>query len=138
MNGSAHVRIARPSRDLAAAERFWIEGLGLSVLWRSEPEPGSEEHALLMAGWPDAAWHLELVDAGAVRPQPTAEDLLVVYLGGEVPQELVERLEAHGGRRVPAHNPYWDQWGVTVEDPDGYRLVLSTREWSNAAAPVRS
>lgn len=25
----------------------------------------------------------------------------------------------------------WDRRGVTVEDPDGYRLVLSTRTWSN-------
>ncbi|WP_420856981.1 hypothetical protein [Streptomyces chilikensis] len=39
-------------------------------------------------------------------------------------EALVTRLEAHGGRRVTAHNPYRDHWGVTVEDPDGYRLVL--------------
>ncbi|MHB8296804.1 MAG: VOC family protein, partial [Acidimicrobiales bacterium] len=26
-------------------------------------------------------------------------------------------------------NPYWDRWGVTIEDPDGYRLVLSHRTW---------
>ncbi|MGV9639711.1 hypothetical protein [Streptomyces sp. NPDC003514] len=29
-------------------------------------------------------------------------------------------------------NPYWNKWGVTVEDPDGYRLVLCTRAWPNA------
>jgi catechol 2,3-dioxygenase-like lactoylglutathione lyase family enzyme len=131
VNGSSHVRIARPSRDLAAAERFWIDGLGLSVLYRFEADGTTEEHSLLMAGWPDAAWHLELVDAGEIRPRPTVEDLFVVYLGEAVPEELVARLEAHGGRRVQAHNPYWDEWGVTVEDPDGYRLVLSTRQWGN-------
>ncbi|MFD7700951.1 VOC family protein, partial [Streptomyces caelestis] len=27
------------------------------------------------------------------------------------------------------HNPYWDTWGVTLQDPDGYLLVLSTRTW---------
>lgn len=26
VNGRSHIRIARPSRDLAAAERFWVEG----------------------------------------------------------------------------------------------------------------
>ncbi|MEU8548039.1 VOC family protein [Streptomyces roseoverticillatus] len=137
VDGKAHVRIARPSRDLAAAERFWTGGLGLSVLYRHEAGPDApprEDHSLLMLGWPDAGWHLELVisEGEFVRPAPTVEDLLVVYVAEEVPQELVDRLEAHGGRRVEAHNPYWDTWGVTVEDPDGYRLVLSTRDWSNS------
>ncbi|WP_432094492.1 VOC family protein [Streptomyces sp. bgisy100] len=136
MTQDAHIRIARPTLDLAAAERFWCGGLGLTVLFRHEPGPGAPpgEHALLMVGRPEAAWHLELVhDAhDPVVPRPTPEDLLVIYLGTEVPGELVERLEAHGGRRVLAHNPYWEEWGVTVEDPDGYRLVLSTRTWSNA------
>ncbi|GAB2899009.1 VOC family protein [Streptomyces mayteni] len=135
LDAAAHLRVARPSRDLAAAERFWVAGLGLDVLYRHTTDgatPG--EHSLLMVGWPAAAWHLELVHdpAAPVEPRPTPEDLLVVYLGEPVPDPLVARLEQHGGRRVPAHNPYWDTWGVTVLDPDGYPLVLSTRTWSNA------
>jgi hypothetical protein len=46
-----------------------------------------------------------------------------------VDDALVARLLAHGGTRVPAHNPYWDTHGVTVADPDGYRLVLCSRTW---------
>ncbi|HEY1175679.1 MAG TPA: VOC family protein [Phytomonospora sp.] len=133
-DAAAHVRIARPSRDLRAAERFWIDGLGLDVLYRETADGTPGHHSLLMAGWPGAAWHLELVNdpAAPVEPRPTADDLLVVYLGEEVPAELAERLEANGGRRVPAHNPYWDTWGMTFADPDGYLLVLSTRSWSNS------
>jgi hypothetical protein len=131
--GAAHVRIARPSRSLEAVEHFWVDGLGLSVLFRHESDGTPSEHSLLMLGWPEAGWHLELVhdSADPVLPRPTVEDLLVVYLDGPVPEELVARLARHGGRRVPAHNPYWDRWGVTLEDPDGYRLVLCTRAWSN-------
>lgn len=136
-DATAHVRIARPSRDLGAAERFWISGLGLDVLYRHTADAAPDapgHHSLLMAGWRDAAWHLELVHdpAAPVEPRPTPEDLLVVYLGEAVPESLVERLERHGGTRVPAHNPYWDTWGVTLRDPDGYLLVLSNRDWSNA------
>ncbi|MEW2528238.1 VOC family protein [Streptomyces sp. NPDC047071] len=131
VNGSSHIRIARPSRDLAAAERFWVEGLGLSVVYRKDAG-GPGEHALLMVGWPDGAWHLELVHGAPVDARPTEEDLLVVYVDGEVPDDLVARLEAHGGKRVLSPNPYWNEWGVTVEDPDGYRLVLCTRAWSNS------
>ncbi|WP_031524589.1 VOC family protein [Streptomyces sp. NRRL F-5123] len=138
LNGRSHIRIARPSRDLVVAERFWVRGLGLRVVWRAEggAEAGAEPdgHDLLMVGWPDAGWHLELVHApaGPVGPRPTEEDLLVVYVDGPVPDDLVSRLEEHGGKRVPSPNPYWNRWGVTIEDPDGYRLVLCERAWSNA------
>ncbi|MFD4631002.1 VOC family protein [Streptomyces sp. NPDC058284] len=134
VNGQSHVRIARPSRDLAAAERFWTGGLGLSVLYRAESGGAPGKHDLLMVGWPDASWHLELVqEAGSpVRPRPTEEDLLVVYLDEEIPEGLVSRLEEHGGKQVMSPNPYWNEWGVTVEDPDGYRLVLCTRAWSSS------
>ncbi|GAA4986545.1 VOC family protein [Actinopolymorpha pittospori] len=133
-DATAHIRIARPSRDLQAAEDFWTSGLGLDVLYRYTTDGTDGEHSLLMVGWLDASWHLELVHdpVAPIQPRPTPEDLLVIYLGEPVPDALVERLERHGGKRVPAHNPYWDTWGVTFQDPDGYLLVLSTRAWSSS------
>jgi catechol 2,3-dioxygenase-like lactoylglutathione lyase family enzyme len=127
----SHLRIARPSRDLLAAERFWVDGLGLEVLYRADAT-AEGGHALLMVGWPGAAWHLEMVGDpdGETPAAPTEEDLLVLYCDGEVDNELVRRLTGAGGTRVAARNPYWDRWGVTIADPDGYRLVLSTRSWS--------
>ncbi|GHF34225.1 catechol 2,3-dioxygenase-like lactoylglutathione lyase family enzyme [Deinococcus metalli] len=123
------IRIARPSADLRAAEAFYVDGVGLSVLWRSDADDFAE---LLMLGVPGALWHLELTRARHhdVRPTPTPEDLLVLYLDAPVPPALVERMVAHGGRRVTALNPYWERWGVTVADPDGYRLVLCQRSWT--------
>jgi catechol 2,3-dioxygenase-like lactoylglutathione lyase family enzyme len=127
---SNHLRIARPAHDLARAERFWVDGLGLSVQWRSDPAHWPDLD-LVMVGWPDASWHLELVhehEAG-VLPVPTEEDLLVLYLDGPIDPATTDRLVAAGGTRVPARNPYWEEWGVTIEDPDGYRLVLCSRQW---------
>ena len=125
-----HVRIARPSHDLRASERFWVEGLGLEVLFRAD-QSAEGGHALLMAGWPGAAWHLELVGdpEDAAPGAPTEEDLLVVYVGGEVDADVIRRLAGAGGTTVAARNPYWDRWGVTIAHPYGYRLVLSTRTW---------
>jgi catechol 2,3-dioxygenase-like lactoylglutathione lyase family enzyme len=127
---ASHLRIARPSRDLQAAERFWVDGLGLEVLFRTG-ESAEGGHALLMAGWPAAAWHLELVGDpdSAAAAVPTEEDLLVLYAGGPIDDDVLSRLIKAGGTRVAARNPYWDRWGVTIADPDGYRLVLSTRCW---------
>ncbi|HTZ94630.1 MAG TPA: VOC family protein [Streptosporangiaceae bacterium] len=127
---ASHLRVARPSRNLAAAERFWVAGLGLEVLFRLD-DSAEGGHGLLMAGWPGAAWHLELVGdpAAETPPAPTEEDLLVLYLDGPVDDEVITGLVDAGGTRVAARNPYWDEWGVTIIDPDGYRLVLCTRSW---------
>ncbi|MFD7629716.1 VOC family protein [Streptomyces sp. NPDC059851] len=125
-----HVRIARPSLDLGAAERFYVDGLGLAVLWRNN-EPGPGEHELLMVGPADGGWHFELTrdPRNPLAPSPTVDDLFVVYLGEPPDEALVERLLARGGSRVTAHNPYWEEHGVTIADPDGYRLVLCSRSW---------
>ncbi|MFC5663378.1 VOC family protein [Kitasatospora misakiensis] len=131
IDSTLHVRIARPSRDLAAAERFYVGGLGLAVLWRTtEHVPG--EHDLLMVGPSGGGWHFELTHdpERPIEPRPTVDDLFVVYLGAPVDEALVRRLEDAGGARVASHNPYWDEYGVTVVDPDGYRLVLCARAWA--------
>ncbi|MFE5662283.1 VOC family protein [Streptomyces sp. NPDC056431] len=130
IDARTHVRVARPSRDLAAAERFYVDGLGLEVQWRTT-ERVSGKHDLLMVGPEGGGWHFELTrdPEHPVEPAPTVEDLFVVYLGAPVEEAQVERLLAAGGTRVAAHNPYWDEHGVTVEDPDGYQLVLCSRTW---------
>ncbi|MGW2815548.1 VOC family protein [Streptomyces sp. NPDC001415] len=130
IDAATHVRVARPSRDLAAAEHFYVDGLGLDVLWRTtERVPG--EHDLVMVGSPGGAWHFELTHdpEHPLEPTPTVDDLFVVYLGIPVDEALVNRLVAAGGTRVRANNPYWDEYGVTIADPDGYRLVLCSRTW---------
>jgi catechol 2,3-dioxygenase-like lactoylglutathione lyase family enzyme len=80
-------------------------------------------------GWP---YHLELTHRRdePIEPRPTAEDLLVFYLPdrGEW-QRAVRRLHDAGARTVAPANPYWDLHGITVEDPDGYRIVLVNDAW---------
>ncbi|MEU9036149.1 VOC family protein [Streptomyces sp. NPDC048352] len=130
IDAQTHVRVARPSRDLEAAERFYVDGLRLDVLWRTAGHvPG--EHDLLMVGPAGGGWHFELTldPDDPVEPSPTVDDLFVVYLGQAPDEALVRRLVACGGTVVPSHNPYWDEYGVTVADPDGYRLVLCSRTW---------
>jgi catechol 2,3-dioxygenase-like lactoylglutathione lyase family enzyme len=107
--------------------RTFVEGEFLDTVC-GIPDSRTEIGDGRMAG---AAWHLELVhDPDDVTPAaPAEEDLLVLYLGGEVDEDVIGRLVGAGGTRVAARNPYWDQCGVTIADPDGYRLVLSARSW---------
>ena len=132
---TAVVRISRPSRDLARAEKFWVDGVGLQVLWRGDAS-SEGGHRLTMLGVPGSHWHLELVGdpETAQLHQPGPEDLLVLYLEATPTPDWLARIEAAGGRRVSSRNPYWDNGGVTVEDPDGYLLVLTERSWGMAVA----
>jgi catechol 2,3-dioxygenase-like lactoylglutathione lyase family enzyme len=126
----AHLRIARPTRDIDRAIEFWTVGVGLELLGRQREDHGTLEE-LAFIGRRGGTWHLEIVRDTAVDPTPTDEDILVLYAGGPVDDELVRRIEAAGGRRVPARNPYWNENGVTFVDPDGYWLVLATRTWAS-------
>lgn len=134
------LRIVHLVADLAAAETFWVGGVGLDVRYRKAARPsvhgadGTDgEPALLMVGPAGATWHLELVEAGhapdGARPGGTDDGSVVLYLGADPDPRWLARIEAHGGRRVDAHVDYWRRWGVTVEAPSGHRLVLSTRRW---------
>ena len=71
-----------------------MDGLGLEVLWeKSDPGPGGADRA----------------DA----------DLFVLYLDGPVDEELVARLVARGGERVPSHDPYWESSASPCVTPTG-------------------
>ncbi len=126
----AHLRVARASDDLTAAVRFYREGLGFAVLFEFHDHAGFDG---VMLGHPGAAYHLELTrKAGhAAGRAPGLDSLLVFYLPDHGAfGAALERLRATGHLPVKAFNPYWDEHGVTFEDPDGYRIVLVPEAWS--------
>jgi hypothetical protein len=43
----------------------------------------------------------------------------------------VRRRHDVGASFVASSNPHWDEHGVTLEDPDGYRLVLQRADWES-------
>jgi len=125
----AHLRVARPTDDLAAVVRFYRDGLGFEVLSEFRGHDGFDG---VMLGRKGAAYHLEFTHkAGhAAGRAPTADNLLVFYLPDEAAwAAAVARMRTAGYEPVPAFNPYWDRAGRTFEDPDGYRVVLQNATW---------
>ncbi|TDN39914.1 VOC family protein [Hymenobacter sp. UV11] len=124
------LRVARPTNNLAAVRHFYVDGLGLQELYAFTGHGGFDG---LMLGHAQAPYHLEFTcQAGhTVPPAPTAENLLVFYLPECLEWEAaVARMRTHSYLPVPAHNAYWDQQGLTFEDPDGYRVVLHQVAWN--------
>jgi catechol 2,3-dioxygenase-like lactoylglutathione lyase family enzyme len=125
VNGAApQLRLARPSRDLEAATRFYTEGLGLQVLGSFQDHDGFDGVILGHPAWP---YHLELTQ-NRLHPAavaPSKEDLLVFYIPN-LPDwnEVVQRLRAAGAGETTNANPFWRAHGATFKDPDGYGVVL--------------
>jgi len=124
------LRVARPTDNLPALLRFYRDGLGLSVLTSFTAHNGFDGITL---GHAHAPYHLEFTHqpGHAVGRAPTADNLLVFYLPEAAEwQAAVQRMEAAGFAFGPSYNSYWDQQGITFEDPDGYRVVLQQAAWN--------
>ena len=119
-------RIARPTDRLEEVVRFYRDGLGLAELSRFEGHAGYDG---VLIGLPGEEVHLEFTSHvdGSPGPAPSRDNLLVLYLADEAELDAVAaRLEAMGYPAVEAENPWWPEHGaVTIEDPDGWRVVLA-------------
>ena len=57
----------------------------------------------------------------------------MLYVDGmDKVEALAEGLLARGVQPVANDNPYWNRWGRTVIDPDGYRVVIAARDRPDA------
>ncbi|KQL50851.1 hypothetical protein AN964_24890 [Heyndrickxia shackletonii] len=117
-------RIARPTNQMEKIIEFYGKGLGLQKVGEFQKHEGYEG---VMFGIPDKSYHLEFTqhESGKPIPHPPEDQLLVFYIADTFMwNEMAERLLRMGYRQVPSENPYWDRGGITIEDPDGYRVVL--------------
>ena len=113
--------------------RFCRDGLGLPDIDRFTDHDG---YSGVMIGLPGTQAHLEFTASdGNPPPVPHEESLLVLYLGDWAE---VRRLVARSGAApVGSANPYWDRVGITIVDPDGFRVVLVAGRWPESATAPR-
>jgi catechol 2,3-dioxygenase-like lactoylglutathione lyase family enzyme len=119
------VRVARQTGRLNEVVAFYRDGLGLPEI---DHFAGHDGYSGVMLDLPGTGAHLEFTATEHVAPPDAhVEDLLVLYLGN---QNEVDRLVAQAGvPPVRSANPYWDRVGVTITDPDGFRVVLVAGSW---------
>lgn len=97
------MRIARPVTDLSLSSSMYCTGLGLEQIAQFADHAGFSG---VMIGRGDLGWHLEftLCHHHPVKPSPSEEDLLVLYLSahrrmaGTVRENADRRL--YTGQRV--------------------------------------
>ncbi|MFD1135975.1 VOC family protein [Paenibacillus shunpengii] len=117
-------RVARPTHQLNKIIEFYNKGIGLEIVGSFKNHDGYDG---VMLGLPNVDYHLEFtqhIDASHVH-SPSKDNLLVFYFPNvEDRDAIVARLSSMGYEIVESENPYWDLNGVTIADPDGWRIVL--------------
>jgi catechol 2,3-dioxygenase-like lactoylglutathione lyase family enzyme len=128
---ASELRFARPTDRLEEVARFYEEGLGLERIGGFDDHEG---YSGVILGLRGRDLQLEFITHadGSPGEAPTAENLLVLYLGdADARDHAAGRLRALGGVEVEAENPWWDGLGaLTFEDPDGWRVVLVPGPWA--------
>jgi prolyl oligopeptidase len=125
----AVLRVARPTDQLQAITKMYIDGLGFALLGRFHDHDGFDGAII---GHPAHPWHLEFTQhhGVSVGGAPTRDNLLVFYVPDrETWSDCCARMRAAGFREVPSYNLYWDRVGCTFEDLDGYRVVIQNAAW---------
>lgn len=128
MKNWVQFRIARPTDQLDEIKKFYGEGLGLKCVGGFENHDGYDG---VMYGLPDVEYHLEFTQyiGGSPCPAPTKDNLLVFYIPNKNEiDEIKNRLQLMRYDEVEPENPYWLGKSMTVEDPDGWRIVLMNTE----------
>ncbi len=123
------VRLARPTNQLERVVQFYAVGLGLEKIGCFKNHAGYDG---IMLGLPGREYHLEFTQHtnGSPCPAPTKDNLLVFYLDDTNNlAETATRLGQLGYLPVSPDNSYWQDKGLTFEDPDGWRVVLFDGVW---------
>jgi catechol 2,3-dioxygenase-like lactoylglutathione lyase family enzyme len=117
-------RTARHTTNLNRIIDFYGRILGLKVLGDFK---NHHNYDGVFLGLPGADWHLEFtVSDSAPQHQPDDDDLLVFYATSvDEFNTIKEKFITNCVKQVVPKNPYRAKSGITFEDPDGFKIVLS-------------
>lgn len=117
-------RFARHTNNLEHLKSFYIDILGLELLGGFEIHNGYDG---VFIGKPNENWHLEFTKSDEIVAFDFGEeDILVFYPNTKLEFELIhDRIESHSIKFIDSKNPYWNENGKMILDPDGYRIVIS-------------
>ena len=117
-------RFARHTNNLEQLKSFYIDILGLELLGGFENHRGYDG---VFIGKLNENWHLEFTKSDEIVTFNFGEeDILVFYPNSKLEFELIhDRIESHSIKFIDSKNPYWNENGKMILDPDGYRVVIS-------------
>jgi hypothetical protein len=118
------LRVARHTNNLEAIENFYVDVLGFEQLGGFQ---NHNNYDGLFIGKSGLDWHFEFTQSDSkAKLNFDEEDVIVLY-----PKiisdynDLINKLIHHNISTITAINPFWNENGKMIQDPDGYRIVIS-------------
>ena len=117
-------RVARHTNNLEKLKTFYTNLLGLEVLGSFE---NHDNYDGIFIGKQNLDWHLEFTKSDEiVEFNFNEDDILVFYPETEIEYDtLIENVIKNNINFIESKNPYWNQNGKMILDPDGYRIIIS-------------
>lgn len=117
-------RNARHTNNLEPIVEFYTNIIGLKVLSFFE---NHNDYSGSFLGKPNHDWHLEFTTSKDKAEHKFDVDDILVFYPTEKNEydEIVDRIKTRNIEQIKAKNPYWDDNGIMIKDPDGFRVIIS-------------
>lgn len=117
-------RNARHTNNLKLIEEFYTQIIGLELLFSFE---NHNNYSGIFLGKQGHDWHLEFTTSNDKAIHKfDIEDAMVFYpASNEEYNHIVERIETNGIEKLKAKNPFWNENGIMIKDPDGFGIIVS-------------
>lgn len=118
------IRIARHTKDLQPQINFYTDVLGLEVIGKFKDHNNYDG---VFLGGKNTEWHLEFTVSNEQPNHHADEDDLLVFYTSSVDEyeSILQKIKINNIFEVVPKNPYWKENGITIIDPDGFRVVIA-------------
>lgn len=122
-------RYARHTTDLKKIEKFYTEIVGLEKLGGFQ---NHENYDGLFLGLPNLNWHIEFTTSTEKPNSKFGEDdILVFYVNSKIElAKIKETIQKNNINLEIPKNPYWEQKGIMISDPDGFKIIFSIKHFN--------
>ncbi|OXA88379.1 VOC family protein [Flavobacterium hercynium] len=118
------LRVARHTNNLEEIEAFYVDLLGFERLGGFQKHNNYDG---VFIGKSGLDWHFEFTQSEVKANHIFDEDDVIVLYPKTISDydELINRLLRKDIAVIEAVNPFWNENGKMIQDPDGYRIVIS-------------
>lgn len=119
------LRVARHTNDLKKIEDFYVDILGFELLGGFERHNNYDG---IFIGKSGLDWHFEFTQSEEKANHSFDEDDVIVLYPKTISDynDLINKLLHNNISTITATNPFWNENGKMIQDPDGYRIVISS------------
>jgi hypothetical protein len=118
------IRVARHTNNLKSLVAFYCDILNFDVLGSFEDH---DAYNGVFLGRKDLDWHLEFTTSLAkAQHQFDEDDILVFYPKSKIDySNILHNIKQQNIKINTSKNPYWNENGVMIQDPDGFNVIIS-------------